>query len=103
AAVGITFGATAIAGVALVTREGPSPRRLLTGFMQPLLACAVMAVVVWLVDRSLGDAIPAVRGLPEGATGAVAYVGAALLICRDASRELLGLLAQSLKLAPTRP
>jgi PST family polysaccharide transporter len=101
-AVGITFGASAIAGVALVAREGPSPRRLLVGFLQPLAACAVMAAVVWLIDRSLSQALPVIRVLTEVAAGALAYVGAALVICHDASRELLGLVSQSFKLAPNR-
>ena len=42
-AVGIAFGLNAIAGVWIVSREGPSPRRLVLGFLQPLLACGVMA------------------------------------------------------------
>src|SRR5215831_8070279 len=53
AAVGFAFGATALAGIALVMREGPSPRRLAIGFAQPLVACAAMAVAVWAVHAGL--------------------------------------------------
>src|SRR5688500_2797598 len=53
-AVGVAFGATCIAGVALVAREGVSITRLIVGFLQPVLACGVMALVVWLVYRGLG-------------------------------------------------
>src|SRR5215831_514416 len=52
-AVGLAFGATAIGGIALVLREGPSRRRLLRGFLQPLAACVVMAVAVWGVRALL--------------------------------------------------
>ena len=48
-----SFGVTAIAGVMLVMREGPSPRRLLAGFFQPLAACALMAAAVYGVRTGL--------------------------------------------------
>jgi PST family polysaccharide transporter len=98
-AVGASFGITAIAGVALVMREGPSPRRLLTGFLQPLAACTVMAAAVYGVERGLdamGWTHPAVQLAVMIAVGAAAYVLAALTICRATARDLLGLLKQAL-------
>jgi PST family polysaccharide transporter len=100
AAVGIAFGATAIAGVALVVREGPSPVRLLVGFLQPLAACAVMAAAVWLVTRALhaaGVTHPAVYLVSEIVTGAITYVVTVLAIARERSRDLLQLLKKALK------
>src|SRR5262249_27612402 len=95
-AVGIAFGATAIAGVALVVREGPSPGKLLVGFMQPLVACGVMAAAVLLVHRGLAGTHPAIQLVIEIAVGGIAYVLAALVIARDSSRDLLGLLKKAL-------
>jgi PST family polysaccharide transporter len=99
-AVGLAFGATAVAGVLTVAREGASVRRLLTGFLQPATACAVMAVAVlgvhWLLDAAgihhSGVHLPAMI-----AAGAVAYVAAALIIARDSSRDLLRLVKKALK------
>ena len=99
-AVGIAFGATAIGGVALVVREGPSPMRLLVGFLEPLAACAVMAAAVWLVERGFGAAgidNPWLRLFAEIVVGAVAYVVAVLAIARERSRDLLQLLKKALK------
>ncbi|HEY1558057.1 MAG TPA: oligosaccharide flippase family protein [Kofleriaceae bacterium] len=99
-AVGIAFGATAIGGVALVAREGPSPMRLVAGFMQPLAACAVMAATVWLVGRALAAAgvqHPVIYLVAEILAGAAAYVAAILAIARDRSRDLLQLLMKALK------
>jgi O-antigen/teichoic acid export membrane protein len=98
AAVGIAFGATAIAGVALVVREGPSPARLLIGFIQPLLACGVMAAAVIGV-REIGFTQPLVELIVEIVVGAIAYVAAALVIAPKTSRDLLGLLKKALRRA----
>jgi PST family polysaccharide transporter len=100
AAVGIAYGATAIAGVALVLREGPSPRRLLVGFLQPLAACAVMAAVAWgihalLVHLRLDH--PAVLVVATAVAGAAAYVAAALVLCRETARDLLDLMKKALR------
>ncbi len=95
--VGIAFGATAIAGVALVVREGPSPARLLVGFVQPLAACGVMAAAVLIVHRGLAESHPAVQLAVEMVVGAITYVMAALVIARDSSRDLLGLLKKALR------
>lgn len=103
-AVGIAFGASALAGVLLVTRvgvgggvagsEGPSARRLAAGFAQPLAACAVMAAAA-LGARALMQAAGVVHDAAQLAVmigvGAVAYVGAALVICRESARDLIDL------------
>lgn len=99
-AVGIAFGMTALAGVAMVVRHGPSPTRLAAAFLQPLAACAIMASAVWLVQRGLhgaGVEHPAVYLITEIVVGGLAYVGAALVIARDTSRDLLDLLKKALK------
>jgi len=93
-AVGIAFGATALAGIALVMREGPSPRRLAAGFLQPLAACAVMAAAVWGVHYLLGVAHldhPAIQLTVMVVVGAISYIAAALVLCRETARDLLGL------------
>ena len=99
-AVGIAFGATAIAGVALVVREGPRPGRLLVGFLQPLLACAVMAAAVWATSRLLTTAgvhAPMIYVVVEILVGAIAYVASALTVARETSIDLLQLLKKALK------
>jgi hypothetical protein len=100
AAVGIAFGATAIAGVALVLREGPSPRRLLAGFFQPLAACGVMSAAAWGVHDMLiriGLDQPAVLLIAMIVIGACVYVAAALVLCRGTARDLLDLLKKALR------
>jgi PST family polysaccharide transporter len=102
ATVGLAFGVTSIAGVVLVSRTaleggrpGPSPRRLLTGFLQPLLACAVMGAAVRGVYQGMiavGITHPGIQLAVMIAVGAVAYAVAALSICRATSRDLLDLL-----------
>jgi lipopolysaccharide exporter len=99
-AVGIAFGATAVAGVALVVREGPSPRRLLAGFLQPLAACGAMAAAVWVVHVGLvhtGLDHPAIQLIAKVLVGAAVYVAAALVICRDTARDLVVLAKQALR------
>jgi hypothetical protein len=99
-AVGLAFGLTALAGIAMVVRHGPSPTRLAAGFIQPLAACAFMAAAVWLTHmglRATGLSHPSVYVLVEIVVGAVAYTGAALVLCRETSRDLLQLLAKALK------
>jgi hypothetical protein len=101
-AVGIAFGATAIAGIALVARgpDGPSPWRLFVRFVQPLLACAVMAAAALGVNgllRAAGVEHNAIYLVAEIVAGAAAYVVAALVICRETSRDLLALLKKTLK------
>jgi PST family polysaccharide transporter len=102
-AVGIAFGATAIAGVALVMREGTSPRRLLAGFLQPLAACGVMSAAVWAVHDLLariGIDYAAVQLIAMIVVGAAVYVAAALVLCRDTAQDLLSLLKQAMRRHP---
>jgi len=99
-AVGFAFGLTAIAGIAMIVRHGPSLARLAAGFLGPLAACAVMASVVWLTHRGLvaaGVDHPSIFVLVEVLAGATSYVVAALVICRETSRDLLQLVAAALK------
>jgi hypothetical protein len=84
----------------MVVREGPSPARLFIGFFQPFLACVVMGAAVWLVHHGLATANvghPVIYLVTEIVVGAIAYVLAALVICRSTSKDLLGLLKQALK------
>lgn len=100
AAVGIAFGATAIAGTALVMREGPSPRRMLAGFLQPLVACSVMAAAVWGMHALLVRAHvhhAAAQLVAMIVTGAVAYVAAALALCPATARDLFSLMRKGLR------
>jgi PST family polysaccharide transporter len=99
-AIGLAFGLTAVAGIAMVVRHGPSPGRLAAGFMGPFAACAVMASVVWLTHRglvSVGMHRPSIQVIVEVLVGAIAYAGAAFVICRETSRDLLQLVAKALK------
>ena len=98
-AVGIAFGATAIGAVVMVAREGPSPLRMLIGFVQPLAACAVMAAAVALVAHGLHAADvtqPALELVVEIVVGAATYAAAILVIARARSRDLLALVAKAL-------
>jgi PST family polysaccharide transporter len=99
-AVGIAFGLTAIGGVMMIMREGPSPAKLVVGFVQPLLACAVMGLAIWGLHHALiaaGVTHAFVYLFSEIVAGAIAYVVAALVICRETSRDMLGLLKQALR------
>jgi PST family polysaccharide transporter len=91
--VGIAYGLNAIAGVWLVSYEGPSPRKLAAGFLRPLLACAAMAGAVLGLRHVLdGTSVPLVvqLGLEIGA-GAIAYVAAAFVFCRPTAQDLVQL------------
>ncbi|MGN6107037.1 MAG: oligosaccharide flippase family protein [Kofleriaceae bacterium] len=97
--VGIAFGVTSVAGVAMVLREGLSPRRLAEGFLRPLAACVVMAGAVWCTHAglvALGVSQPAVLLAAMILVGAAVYVAAAFAICNAATRDLLDLLKKSL-------
>jgi PST family polysaccharide transporter len=99
-AVGIAFGLTALAGIAIVAREGVSPYRLFLGFFQPLVACIVMGAAVWLTSTGLqaaGLSHPAIALIAMILVGAVTYVGAALILCRETALDLIGLLKRSLR------
>jgi len=99
-AVGISFALSAVGGIAMVVHEGVSPARLLIGFFQPLAACAVMGAAVWGTHHALAMADvphPSIYLLTEIVIGAVAYVVAALVLCRRTSKDLLSLLKQAMK------
>lgn len=103
-AVGFAFGLTAVAGVAIVAREGVSVRRLLVGFLQPLACCAIMGGVTYGVHELLVGIDwdhPALLLVAMIVTGGLAYVVSALLICRETARDLLGLLKKALKRSPS--
>lgn len=100
AAVGIAFGVTALAGVAIVVREGASATRMLIGFLQPLAACVVMAAVVLGIDRALiaaGVTDNKLRLVLEIVAGAVTYVAAALVIARSSAHDLWRLVRRALR------
>jgi lipopolysaccharide exporter len=92
-AVGIAYGSTAIVGVFLVAREGPSIKRLAIGFMQPLIACAVMAGAVIGMRELLADtsASPLAQLGAEIGIGAIAYVATALVVARATALDLIRL------------
>jgi PST family polysaccharide transporter len=99
-AVGLSFGLTAIGDVLMVMREGPSPAKLLAGFVQPLLAAGVMALAIWGVHHGLvamGITHAWLYLVVEIAVGAIAYVAAALVICRETAKDMLGLIKQALR------
>jgi len=81
-------------------REGPSPRRLLAGFLQPLAACAIMAAVTFGVHEllvAIGWTHPAVLLAAMIVAGAGAYVASALILCRATASDLLDLLKKALR------
>ncbi len=99
-AVGISFGVSALVGVALVVRDGVSARRMVSGFVQPLAACAVMAAACWGVDVALarmGVRAPGLVLAADLVVGAAVYVAAAAVLARETSRELLALVGGVLR------
>jgi len=99
-AVGVAFGTNALVGIWVVsTGDGPtpSPARLLSGFVRPLLACGAMAVAVlgarWLLS-SAGITDPAIRLPVEIAVGGLAYVPAAFVFAGPIARDLIVVLRQ---------
>jgi PST family polysaccharide transporter len=107
-AVGGAFAINAVLGVWLVLQNGPRPRVLIEGFARPLIASGVMAAAVLAVrlvlERS-GLEHVGVLLIVEIAVGALVYVPVALLVCRDTSRDLLGVLRdlRRRRAAPTAP
>jgi lipopolysaccharide exporter len=90
-AVGIAFGAYAVAGVWMISHKGPSLRRLALGFLQPLAACGVMTAAVLASRQMLAGTPPALELVAELGVGALAYIAAALLLCRAHARDLIAL------------
>ncbi len=95
-AVGLAFAFSAVVGVVLVVREGPSAAKLLIGFLQPLAACAFMGGAIWLVHRALLAQPYAVQLPAMIVVGGSVYVAAALVLCRATARELLALTRRAL-------
>jgi lipopolysaccharide exporter len=98
-AIGFSFGLSAIWGLILVIRDdpkhGPSPSRMLMGFLQPLLACAVMAAAVLAVRYQVlqGAGLrPWLVLTIEILLGGIVYAGAAMVLCRATATDLLSLL-----------
>ncbi len=92
-AVGVAFGGHALASLWVIRAvDGVQLRRSLGSLVSPLLACLVMSGVVLLVRSALSRTFE-MRPLPlllvEVASGAVAYVLAALLLARRVTSELL--------------
>jgi len=91
-AVGLAFGAHAVASLAVVRRlDGIPLLRLLGGLAMALAACALMALCVLAVRHvlSLDRLAPAVALAIEIAVGVVAYLVGAFVFARSASRELV--------------
>jgi lipopolysaccharide exporter len=107
-AIGVSFGMSAIIGLVMVIRDdrerGPSPRRMVLGFLQPLAACGVMAAAVlalrYLVLNRLGLA-PLPLLIIEIVVGGLVYIGAALMLCRATAKDFLSLLGKVVR--RTRP
>jgi PST family polysaccharide transporter len=100
-AVGFAFGVSAVLGVVMVVvddrQHGPSPRRLLLGFAQPLLACAAMAAAVLVLRFQVlqGSGLPAIATLLiEVVVGGLVYVATALVVCRTTAKDLLSMLSK---------
>lgn len=94
-AVGFAFAVNAVLGVWLVLQNGPRPRVLIEGFLRPLAASAIMAGAVLAVRFSFqryGLDHPGFLLLIEILVGAAVYVPVALVLCRDTTRDLLGVL-----------
>jgi lipopolysaccharide exporter len=93
--VGIAFAINAVLGVWLVLHNGPRPRVLIEGFLRPLFAAGVMAAAVLVMRFTLKDygvAHPGLLLMAEIVVGAIVYVGVALVVCRDMTRDLLRVL-----------
>lgn len=103
-AVGFAFGISAVAGVVMVVVDdranGPSPRRLLMGFVQPLIACGAMAAVVLVLRFEVlqGMGLPAIAVLLiEIVVGGAVYVATALVVCKATAKDLLSMLRKIAK------
>jgi PST family polysaccharide transporter len=93
-AVGATFVVRALANMWTVRASDGIPiRRFLAPLLAPLLACLPMVAAVVGIRLALGEtALPGWMQLAaEVVAGALVYVAAALVIAREASRDLLRL------------
>lgn len=91
--VGIAFTCSVLLTIRALRPEGITIRAVLVAVLPPLLACVPMvAAVVGMRHLLLDLAVPGVvRMLAELATGAVVYVGSALLIAPKISRDFINL------------
>jgi PST family polysaccharide transporter len=100
-AVGITYAIHALASVWLVRRtDGVPMKNLLLPLVRPLAACGVMVGAIVGVRRLLGAFDVDHPGLGLGVelcVGAVAFIAAALVVAKDASGDMLGLVRRSRK------
>lgn len=93
AAVGLAFGAHALAAALLVRRaDNISPTDLIGPMLRPLLACVPLAAAVWGVRYLVPSDLNALLrlGLEIGA-GAAAYVATAFWVARNHASELIRL------------
>ncbi len=100
AAVGLAFGASAIAGIGMVASDGVSLARLVRGFFEPLAACALMCGVVLAVRYGVPGfehLHPVAKVAIEICLGGVVYTAAALVLCRATANDMLGLLRGAIK------
>jgi lipopolysaccharide exporter len=101
AAVGIAFGTQSLISIALVIWTDRIPAwPLASAFIRPLAACAVMAAAVIGMRQgllALDVDTPRLLLPIEVVTGAVAYIGAALVLAGSVSRDFLQLLRRALQ------
>jgi hypothetical protein len=76
--------------------DGIPVSRFLLPQTRPLAACVAMVAVIALVRPTLHGLRPGSRLIIEVTLGCVVYLGAALVLFRTASRELLGLIRSAL-------
>jgi PST family polysaccharide transporter len=105
-AVGVAFTGKMLAYLFVLERaEGISMRRMLGPVIPPLVACGPMLAAVVGVRHGLRvlDVSPKLSLVAETAAGALVYVGAALVIARSASQELLRLVKNALQRRRPQP
>ncbi|HWO24303.1 MAG TPA: oligosaccharide flippase family protein [Kofleriaceae bacterium] len=96
-AVGVAFVLRTLLLMWAVRRwDGIPLRRFLVPLIRPLLVCVAMVGVIALVRPMLGDLAPVLRLPIEIGLGAAIYLAGALLVFRDASREVIGMVRSSL-------
>jgi PST family polysaccharide transporter len=97
AAVGIAFIArTLLLMRAIQQLDGIPMRSFLVPLIRPLIACILMAAVIFAARPHLLGLSPAVRLAVEIAVGAAVYLAGALLIFRAAAAEFMGMLRSAI-------
>lgn len=100
AGVGVGFGLHALASMYLLHRtDGLSMSSMLLAMLGPLVACLPMvgAVLAVRYGLGLGERWPILGLALEVIAGALAYVAACLVVARQVTRDLLGLLRRSFR------